>query len=84
MDYHDDLWRRAFIVPAFNGKKLHSRIIAKVQFWIANLGLIGFLLLYPFTPLKSWAGFFASFELLAALLFIYNMALTILGVSRKK
>lgn len=73
-----------YIVPAFNGKKLYSRIIAKVQFWIANLGLIGFLLLYPFTHLKGLAGFFAAFELLAALLFIYNMARTIFGAAKKE
>lgn len=73
-----------YIVPAFNGKKLHSRIIAEVQFWIANIGLIAFLLLYPFTHLKGLAGFFAAFELLAALLFIYNMARTIFGASTQK
>lgn len=73
-----------YIVPAFNGKKLHSQIIAEVQFWIANVGLIGFLLLYPFTPLKGVAGFFAAFELLAALLFIYNMARTIFTASTQK
>ncbi|MDT8317032.1 MAG: hypothetical protein RQ824_03440 [bacterium] len=73
-----------YIVPAFNGKKLHSRIIAELQFWIANVGLIGFLLLYPLTTLKGWAGVFAVFELLAALLFIYNMARTIFGPSTQK
>ena len=73
-----------YIVPAFNGKKLHSQIIAEVQFWIANIGLMAFLLLYPFTHLKAWAGFFAAFELLAALLFIYNMARTIFGASTQR
>ena len=72
-----------YMVPAFNGKELHSRTIAEFQFWVANLGLIGFLLLYPFTHLKGWAGFFATFELIAALLFIYNMARTIFSATKK-
>ena len=66
-----------YIVPAFNGKKLHSQKIANIQLWTANIGLVAFLLLYPFEHLRVWAGGFASLELVAAMLFIYNMARTI-------
>jgi cytochrome c oxidase cbb3-type subunit 1 len=63
--------------PRFTGKPLHSVSLGRIQFWLANIGLIGMAL--------SWWGFsngsstqhtglltFAVIEAVAAVLYIYN------------
>ena len=69
-----------YIIPQFAGKRLYSQGLAMTQFWIANIGLIGMLVLFPFragTP-EATITIFASMEFLAALIFLYNIARSIL------
>lgn len=68
-----------YMIPAIAGKKLYSRKIAGFQFWIANMGLIGFLTLLPFR--NEWikmATLFALIEFFAAFLFIYNIVRSVI------
>lgn len=64
-----------YIIPKFSGKELYSHKIAMLQFWIANIGLVGLLILMPFrTDAFQWTiSLFAGLELIASLLFFYNI-----------
>lgn len=63
-----------YIIPRFAGRELHSPAVAGLQFWVANIGLVFFLILYPIGGgMRHAASLFALFELLAAFLFIYNI-----------
>ena len=73
-----------YIIPAFAGRKLYSQAIAGIQFWVANTGLIGFVLLLPYRDegMGLPAALFASLEFLAALMFAYNIARSIKRAKR--
>lgn len=70
------------ILPRFRGKPLHSEPLAWVQFWLANIGLIGLLvsmILYqPIAGLYVIGALFAAILALSIYLFIYNMARTLI------
>jgi cbb3-type cytochrome oxidase subunit 1 len=72
------------ILPRFTGKPLKSPKMGEVQFWLANIGLIGMLLFYSlgsFNPDNgAYRGLTAAFGLMEAVsvfLFFYNMLTTI-------
>lgn len=74
------------ILPRFSGRPLKSPAIGELQFWLANIGLIGMLVFYVFSIHSSGnkiyraltAGF-GLIEALAVFLFFYNMAATLLA-----
>jgi len=76
------------ILPRFTGKPLKSPKMGEIQFWLANLGLIGMLLFYAlmsFNPEVSiYKGLTVAFGLIEAVsifLFFYNMLATIYAKS---
>ena len=68
------------ILPKFSGAFIHSPRIMKIQFWIANAGLIGMAISWPFM-LMGESGvpliISSSLTVVAAVLFAYNMLKTI-------
>ncbi len=71
------------ILPKFSGKLMYSPKIMKVQFWLANAGLIGMAASWPFSameesPLFGTILIFSAFlTLLSAILFAFNMMKTV-------
>ena len=64
-----------YIIPAVAGRKLFSLKMARVQFWIANSGLIGFLIILPQNngDNKPALMIFAILIVVSILLFTYNI-----------
>ncbi|MBE9535858.1 MAG: cbb3-type cytochrome c oxidase subunit I [Proteobacteria bacterium] len=73
-----------YMIPEFAGKRLYSQKLATIHFWIANIGLIGFLCLLPFRDEDTTALIttFALMEFASAFLFIFNI-LKSLTISKK-
>jgi cbb3-type cytochrome oxidase subunit 1 len=76
------------ILPRFTGKPLRSPKMGELQFWLANVGLIGMLLFYAlgsFNPEMSiYKGLTITFgfvEAVSIFLFFYNMLATIYSKS---
>jgi cytochrome c oxidase cbb3-type subunit 1 len=76
------------ILPRFTGKPLKSLKMGELQFWLANIGLIGMLLFYAlgsFNPeMGIYKGLTVAFGLMEAVsifLFFYNMLATIYAKS---
>ena len=71
------------ILPRFVGRPLKHRVMAEVQFYLANIGLVGLLLFYTlnvYGSSRTYVGltaFFGVMEAVAIFLFIYNMLVTI-------
>ncbi len=72
------------ILPRFTGNPLKSPKIGSIQFWLANIGLIGMLLFYTLGDLNPEIGIFRGLsvafglvEALSIFLFFYNMLATI-------
>lgn len=72
------------ILPRFSGKPLYSLSMAKAQFWLANIGLVGMIFSWPFITrdiatglTKTLLVLFSGIEAIAIFLFIYNMWKTI-------
>ncbi len=74
------------ILPKFSGQLVYSPVIIKIQFWLANVGLAGMAMCWPFTSGAETgpAGILliasAFFVVLSAILFAYNMFKTIKSV----
>jgi cbb3-type cytochrome oxidase subunit 1 len=70
------------ILPRFQGKMLHSERMAEIQFWMANIGLVGLALFsalasyWPSGPFKIVLAIFGAVELVSIYLFVANMWLT--------
>ncbi len=72
------------ILPRFSGRTVYSPIFMRIQFWLANVGLVGMatswsfilrdVLLSLFSPLLILS---ASFSLIAVVLFAVNILRTI-------
>ena len=71
------------ILPKFAGRFLKSKAMGEVQFWLANIGLVGMLLFYTlgvYNQTDSYRGLTAAFGLVEAVsifLFFYNMIATL-------
>ena len=64
------------ILPKFSGAFIHSPRIMNIQFWVANAGLIGMAISWPFLQMEVLIG--SSFlSVVAVVLFAYNMLKTI-------
>jgi cbb3-type cytochrome oxidase subunit 1 len=74
------------ILPKFAGRFLKHPKMATVQFWAANLGLVGMVVLYPLfmssaTPerFQSPLAVAGALEALSIFLFFYNIMVTMFG-----
>lgn len=73
------------ILPRFVGKLMKNKGMAELQFWTANIGLVGMLGFYTamqYTPgndtYRIMTVIFGLMEVLSVLLFFYNMMVTFL------
>lgn len=70
------------ILPRFQGKLLYSERMAEVQFWLANIGLVGLAIFsalnayWPALPFKVLLALSGIIEVIAVYLFVVNMWLT--------
>ena len=71
------------ILPRFSGTHIYSPLIVKIQFWVANAGLLGMAISWPFfnrgdsSLANSALILFSIFSMLAVILFAYNILKTI-------
>jgi len=71
------------ILPKFAGRFLKSKAMGEVQFWLANIGLIGMLGFYAlgiYNPAKFYTGIIVTFGVIEAVsifLFFYNLIATL-------
>lgn len=71
------------ILPRFAGKALYSNKLASIQFWTANIGLIGMAIMWP--VYRTTQNQFSQsilvisyiIEVISVFLFVYNMLRTI-------
>ncbi len=72
------------VLPRFSGRPLKYPKIGELQFWTANIGLIGMLLFYalgvynPSQAYKMLSVTFGVVEVFSIALFLYNMMATLL------
>jgi len=72
------------VLPRFAGRPLKHPKMGELQFWAANIGLIGMLVLYtlniftPTTTFNSISIAFGALEVFSIALFFYNMLATLL------
>jgi len=72
------------VLPRFSGRPLKYPKMGELQFWAANIGLIGMLVFYTlniFTPTKTFNSIsiaFGGLEVFSIALFFYNMLATLL------
>jgi hypothetical protein len=70
------------ILPRFQGKLLHSERMAEVQFWMANIGLVGLAVFagvnayWPAPPFKTLLALSGLLEVTSVYVFVANMWLT--------
>jgi cbb3-type cytochrome oxidase subunit 1 len=79
------------ILPRFAGRLVRYPRMAEFQFWAANIGLVGMVVLYPLMQsqpaVSTWrTGAVASgiLEALSIALFCYNMIATIFGAEKEE
>ena len=71
------------ILPKFAGRFLKSKAMGEVQFWLANIGLVGMLAFYTlgvYNQTDSYRGITVAFgvvEAVSIFLFFYNMIATL-------
>lgn len=72
------------VLPRFSGRPLKYPKMGELQFWTANIGLIGMLLFYamgvynPSQTYKMLSVVFGVVEVFSIVLFLYNMLATLL------
>lgn len=72
------------VLPRFSGRPLRYPKMGELQFWAANIGLLGMLLFYalgvynPSDALRTLTVAFGAIEALSIALFLYNMLATLL------
>src|SRR3990172_5485232 len=74
------------ILPKFSGRYLKSPKIGELQFWLANVSLVGMLVFYVLGAVNPGVGLYVSIttafgavQALSIFLFFYNMLATILA-----
>lgn len=68
------------IFPRFSGRPLWSERIAVLQFWTAQIGLLGMCLFY-FLDINSLFVIFSFVNVLSVFLFVFNILKTVRGLS---
>lgn len=72
------------VLPRFSGRPLKYPKMGELQFWAANIGLVGMLVFYtlniftPTTTFNSISIVFGGLEVFSIALFFYNMLATLL------
>ncbi len=72
------------VLPRFSGRPLRYPAMGELQFWAANIGLVGMLLFYAvgvYNPLPAYRTIsvvFGIVEVFSIFLFFYNMLATLL------
>ncbi len=72
------------VLPRFSGRPLKYPKVGELQFWTANIGLLGMLFFYTlgvFNPVPAYATLsviFGIIEVFSIFLFFYNMLATLL------
>ena|SRR3990172_669694 len=70
------------VLPRFRGKELYSKLMANIQFWMANIGLIGMAIFYTLSLYnigeitKPLLVLFGIIMTLSILLFVINLLVT--------
>ncbi len=74
------------ILPRFAGRLLKSKTMGEVQFYLANIGLIGLVVFYTLKAYYPDKGIYATLtaisgliEVFSVFLFLYNMLATLLA-----
>lgn len=57
------------IVPRYSGRRLYSEKLSTIHFWLANIGLVGLALSYPFMRMYMLKGYDYSDALTMVMLF---------------
>jgi cytochrome c oxidase cbb3-type subunit 1 len=57
------------VIPGYSGTRIFSEKLAVLQFWLANIGLVGLSLAYPFMRMYMLKGYDFSDALTMVLLF---------------
>ncbi len=75
------------ILPRFRGRPLYSEVMAWWQFWLANIGLVGLLVMltvdaYTAVNLRYVQAAFGALLALSMYLFVYNMLRTLISPIR--
>lgn len=74
------------ILPKFSGRLIYSPMIMKIQFWLANAGLIGMAVSWPFVGRGDYPQFetvllvSSLLTLISVVLFAFNMLKTVKSV----
>lgn len=78
------------VLPRFSGFKLYSELLVTIQFYLANIGLVGMAstwvinedLISGFYPIL-FLGIFASMEFIGICIFVFNNIMTLSGKGGK-
>jgi len=76
------------VLPRFSGTPLYSRKLSIVQFWVANIGLIGMtagwgMQAHNHDGARQILAVFGSVTFLSLMLFVFNMMMTVKGPEKK-
>ena len=71
------------VLPRFTGQPLHSPRLADLHVVLANAGLIGLVLGFTLWGAGPVVALFGGVEAVSGLLFVYNVARTLLAASRR-
>jgi cbb3-type cytochrome oxidase subunit 1 len=75
------------VLPRFSGRPLKYPKMGELQFWLANVGLVGMVVFYALNvyyllpAYHALAAGFGALEVFSILLFLYNMMATLLPPS---
>ncbi len=74
------------ILPRFSGRLIKSKAVGEIQFWFANIGLLGMVIFYTLLQsnpenglYRTLTGLSGVLQLLSSILFFYNMLATLLA-----
>ena len=69
------------VLPRFAGKLIKNKGLADIQFWIANVGLVGMVIFYTLMQMgqdyRLLFGISATLQVASSLIFFYNMVTTL-------
>ncbi len=79
------------ILPRFAGRLIKSPWLGELQFWAANVGLVGMALFQPIysnnpsnTMMPVLLGIAGGLQVLSSIIFFYNMGTTLFGKDEEK
>lgn len=76
------------LLPVFAGTDLHSPLLAEVQFWLQNIGIVGLAFTMPYryenSDYRLGTIVFGAISLLAIYIFVYNVARSLIPPKEAK